>query len=284
MKIFIDSAEVDEIKKYSGIIDGVTTNPTLLRIAVEKRKEVKLKDYIAEICEIAGKGRPVSLEVASVLPEKMISEAEYLYRNFNGIAGNVVVKIPISVGSFGSSIDGLKVIKEISGKGIPVNATLIMTPSQAFLAAKAGASYVSPFVGRVDDYIRKKLGISFGKEDYYDSSAVQEYKKLKLSEAKMIEDAFKLYDLEGNSGVLSGVDLVEKIKRSFENYGIRTEIIAASIRNVRQVYQIMIVGPQIVTLPAYVLEDMIKHPKTEEGVKIFYEDAEKSGYRELFEG
>ena len=284
MKVFIDSAEVDEIKKYSDIIDGVTTNPTLLRIAVEKRNGVKLKEYIGEICETAGKGKPVSLEVASVSPEKMVSEADFLYKNFNGIANNVVIKIPVSTGSYGSIVDGLKTIKAISSKGIPVNATLIMTPSQAILAAKAGASYVSPFVGRVDDYIRKKLGQRFSKEDYYDSQALQEYKRAKLSAVANLEEAFRIFDMEGNSGIISGVDLVKKIKRSFDNYDIKAEIIAASIRNVRQVYEVLLAGSHIATVPAYVLENMIKHPKTDEGVKLFYEDAEKSGYRELFEG
>ncbi|MDP7976813.1 MAG: transaldolase family protein, partial [TACK group archaeon] len=103
MKVFLDTAEIDEIKKYSDVIDGVTTNPTLLRIAIEKRKGIKLKDYIAEICSVAGKGRPVSLEVASVDVEKMVREAQFLYENFNGIAGNVVVKVPVSTGSFGES-------------------------------------------------------------------------------------------------------------------------------------------------------------------------------------
>ena len=284
MKVFIDSAEIDEIRKYSEIIDGVTTNPTLLRIAVEKRKGIKLKEYIAEICEVSGKGRPVSLEVASVSVEKMVSEAEFFYKNFNGIAENVVVKIPVSTGSFGDTADGIRAIKEISKKGIPVNATLIMTPSQALLAARAGASYVSPFVGRVDDYVRKNLGISFSKEDYYDMRAVQDYKRARISEAKGYDEALRLYDAEKNSGILSGVDLVEKIKRSFDNYSVKAEIIAASIRNVRQVYDVMLVGAHIATVPAYVLEEMVRHPKTDEGVKLFYEDSERSGYRELFNG
>ncbi len=283
MKVFLDTAEIDEIKKYSDVIDGVTTNPTLLRIAIEKRKGIMLKDYIAEICNVAGKGRPVSLEVASVDVEKMVREAQFLYENFNGIAGNVVVKVPVSTGSFGESIEGLRAIKEVSKKGIPVNATLIMTPSQALLAAKAGASYVSPFVGRVDDYIRKNLGMKFSKEDYYDYQAFQDYKKESAKRSEKLEEFLKSYDAEGNSGVISGVDLVRKIKKVFENYGFDTKIIAASIRHVRQVFEVMEIGAHIATVPAYVLEEMIRHPKTDEGVKVFYEDSEKANYRELFE-
>ena len=283
MKVFLDTAEIDEIKKYSDVIDGVTTNPTLLRIAIEKRKGIMLKDYIAEICNVAGKGRPVSLEVASVDVEKMVREAQFLYENFNGIAGNVVVKVPVSTGSFGESIEGLRAIKEVSKKGIPVNATLIMTPSQALLAAKAGASYVSPFVGRVDDYIRKNLGMKFSKEDYYDYQAFQDYKKESAKRSEKLEEFLKSYDAEGNSGVISGVDLVRKIKKVFENFSFDTKIIAASIRHVRQVFEVMEIGSHIATVPAYVLEEMIRHPKTDEGVKVFYEDSEKANYRELFE-
>ncbi|MGC9145307.1 MAG: transaldolase family protein [Nitrososphaeria archaeon] len=283
MKVFLDTAEIDEIKKYSDVIDGVTTNPTLLRIAIEKRKGIKIKDYIAEICSVAGKGRPVSLEVASVDVEKMVREAQFLYENFNGIAGNVVVKVPVSTGSFGESIEGLRAIKEISKKGIPVNATLIMMPSQALLAAKAGASYVSPFAGRVDDYIRKNLGMKFSKEDYYDYEAVQDYKKESAKRSEKLEEFLKFYDAEGNSGIISGVDLVRKIKIAFENYGFEAKIIAASIRHVRQVFEVMEIGAHIATVPAYVLEEMIRHPKTDEGVKVFYEDSEKANYRELFE-
>ena len=283
MRVFLDSADVDEIRKYSDVIDGVTTNPTLLREAVERRKGVKLKDYIAEICEASGKGRPVSLEVASLSAEKMVEEAELLYKAFNGIANNVVIKIPVSVSPFGDITEGIRAIREVSRRGIPVNATLIMTPSQALLAAKAGASYVSPFLGRVDDYIRDKLGIKYKKEDYYDAEAVRELKRAKAGSAKSYQETFTAYDAEKNEGITSGIDLLEKIKRTFENYSVKSEIIAASVRNVRQVFEAMLIGVPIVTVPPYVLEGMLKHPKTEEGVKRFYEDSEKSGYKELFE-
>lgn len=135
MKIFLDTANLDEIKKGCsfGIVDGVTTNPSL--ISKENRK---FKDLIKEICEIV-KG-PVSAEVTSVRFEEMVDEARELSR----INENVVVKIPMTP-------DGLKAISLLSREHVKVNCTLIFNPLQALLAAKAGAHYVSPFVGRLDD-------------------------------------------------------------------------------------------------------------------------------------
>ncbi|MGC8568942.1 MAG: transaldolase family protein [Nitrososphaeria archaeon] len=282
MKIFLDSADVDEIERFRDLIDGVTTNPTLIRQAIERRKGTSLREYVAEICERAGKGRPVSLEVASVKADGMIEEARALYDAFNGIAGNVVIKIPVNVEPLGDLLDGIKAIREVSRRGIPVNATLIMTPSQALLAARAGASYVSPFVGRVDDFIRKNLGMSFRKEDYYDYSAVQRYKEVLSNSSKDLSEHLRVNDIEGNMGVLSGIDLVRRIRIIFSNYGVRSQIIAASIRHVRQVFEAMEVGTDIATVPAYVLEEMLRHPKTEEGVRIFAEDSERANYREVF--
>ncbi len=266
MKIFIDTAKISEIKEAIswGIVDGVTTNPSLIRKAVEEEMEdVSLEDYIAEILRIAGPRRPVSLEVMSLKAEDMIKEAEILYDKFNGIAGNVVIKIPVN--TYTGYYEGLKTIKRLSEEGIPVNCTLIMTPEQALLAAKAGARYVSPFAGRIDDYIRvTKLGMAPGKDfqkgDYYPW------------DGKGVDD----------NGIRSGADLVEKTMMILENYDYDTEVIASSIRNARQVREVAMIGVHIATIPFKVLESMLLHPKTEEGVKKFSEDAEKAGYRELF--
>ncbi|MCP5455037.1 MAG: fructose-6-phosphate aldolase [Thermotogae bacterium] len=135
MKIFLDTANIDEIKKGVnwGIIDGVTTNPTL----VSKENSV-FEDRIKEICETV-KG-PVSAEVVSTDYENMIKEAEQLVK----ISEHVVVKIPMLP-------DGIKAVKKLSSMGIKTNVTLIFSPLQALLAAKAGATYVSPFIGRLDD-------------------------------------------------------------------------------------------------------------------------------------
>ncbi|TGG88958.1 fructose-6-phosphate aldolase [Geotoga petraea] len=135
MKIFLDTANIEEIKKGVdwGIVDGVTTNPTLV-----SKENAVFEDRIVEICETV-KG-PVSAEVISTDYEGMVKEAEKL-ANLNP---HVVVKIPMLP-------EGIKAVKTLSQKGIKTNVTLIFSPLQAFLAAKAGATYVSPFIGRMDD-------------------------------------------------------------------------------------------------------------------------------------
>lgn len=135
MKFFIDTANVSEIKKAwdVGVIDGVTTNPSL--ISRENRDPVEL---LKEICSIVH--GPVSAEAVSMKAEDMVKEAQSLAK----IHENIVVKIPMTE-------DGLKAVKKLSGMGIKTNVTLVFSSGQALLAAKAGAAYVSPFVGRLDD-------------------------------------------------------------------------------------------------------------------------------------
>lgn len=135
MKFFLDTANPEEIKEVAswGILDGVTTNPTL--VAKEKKE---FKELITEICRLVS--GPVSVECVSSQCEAMVAEAKELA----SIAPNVVIKIPVT-------IEGLKATKILSAEGIKVNMTLIFSPSQAILAAKAGASFVSPFIGRLDD-------------------------------------------------------------------------------------------------------------------------------------
>ncbi len=136
MKFFIDTANPTEIRKACemGLVDGVTTNPSL--IAKENRDFHSLIHEIFQIIE----GRPVSLEVVSLKAEGMIEEG----RNLAKIGDNVVIKIPMT-------IEGLKAIRTLVGEGIKTNTTLVFSPTQALLAAKAGTAYVSPFIGRLDD-------------------------------------------------------------------------------------------------------------------------------------
>jgi transaldolase len=135
MKFFIDTANIDEIKDASnmGMVDGVTTNPSLIA-----KEEGEFKDIIANICKIV-KG-PVSAEVISLEYDGMVTEA----RDLAKIADNITVKIPMTV-------EGLKAVKTLSDEGIKTNVTLVFSALQALMAAKAGATYVSPFVGRIDD-------------------------------------------------------------------------------------------------------------------------------------
>ena len=139
MKFFIDTANVDQIQEAAGlgVLDGVTTNPSLMALEI-KRTGKKAEDIYKEICSIVD--GPVSAEVLAVDYEKMIAEAREIAR----LHSNIVVKVPIIK-------DGLKAVKTLSAEGIKTNVTLIFTAIQALLAAKAGASYVSPFVGRLDD-------------------------------------------------------------------------------------------------------------------------------------
>ena len=221
MKFFIDTANIKEIREANrlGLIDGVTTNPTLLAKALDG-KEMELKSYIRSICEeVEG---PVSLEVLATTSEEMVKEARKLIE----FGDNVVVKIP-------TSLDGLKAIRILNKEGIMTNATLCFSPSQAILVAKAGATFVSPFVGRLDD-------------------------------------------ISSN-----GIGLIEEIVTIYRNYNFKTQVIVASIRHPMHVVESAIIGADIVTMPFKVLKGLINHPKTDEGIRRFLEDANKTNYKEI---
>ncbi|MCI8379141.1 MAG: fructose-6-phosphate aldolase [Lachnospiraceae bacterium] len=211
MKFFVDTAKIEDIKKANemGVICGVTTNPSL--IAKEGGKsQVEVLKEIAEIVD-----GPISGEVkaTTVDAEGMIAEG----REIAKLHKNMVVKIPMTV-------EGLKATKVLSSEGIKCNVTLIFTANQALLAAKAGAAYVSPFLGRLDD----------------------------ISQA--------------------GIDLIETITAIFNNYGIDTEIIAASVRNPIHVTDCALAGADIATVPYSVIEQMTKHPLTDQGIEKFQKD------------
>ena len=208
MKIFIDTANIDRIKEINdwGILDGVTTNPSLIA------KEGKdLKTIVTEISQIVD--GPISAEVMSMDAEGMVAEGLELAK----IHPNINIKLPMC-------IESLKATKVLASKGIKVNVTLIFSTAQALLAAKAGATYVSPFVGRLDD----------------------------------IGD--------------DGVAVIEDIVNIFQNYGIETEIIAASIRTSAHVTAVARAGSDIATVPYKVIESMIGHPMTTSGIDRFLSD------------
>jgi transaldolase len=143
MKFFIDSANLEEIKKYAaiGIVDGVTTNPTLVA-----KEHVDFETRVKEICAVVD--GPVSAEVVSETSEEMLKEAKVLA----SWAPNVCIKVPMT-------FEGLKAVKQLSKEGIMTNMTLVFSVSQALLAAKAGATFVSPFVGRLDDISEDGMGL-----------------------------------------------------------------------------------------------------------------------------
>lgn len=211
MKIFIDTANVNEIREVEswGILSGVTTNPSL--IAKEGRDFIEVVKEITSIVD-----GPISAEVISLEHEGMIKEARELAK----IHPNIVIKIPMT-------IEGLKAVKVLSAEGIKTNVTLIFSSGQALLAAKAGASYVSPFVGRLDDY------------------------------------------------GMDGMDLIREIVAIFDNYGIDTEIIAASIRTPMHAINAALSGAHISTIPYKVLEQLTKHPQTDIGIEKFLNDWKK---------
>lgn len=211
LKIFIDTANVNEIREANswGVISGVTTNPSL--IAKEGRD---FKEVVKEITSIVD--GPISAEVISLDHEGMVKEA----RELSKIHKNIVVKIPMT-------IEGLKAVNILSKEGIKTNVTLIFSSAQALLAAKAGASYVSPFVGRIDDV---------GSE---------------------------------------GMELIRGITQIFNNYDIKTEIIAASIRSPMHVIDAAMAGADIATIPYKVLVQMTKHPLTDIGIEKFLDDWKK---------
>lgn len=215
MKFFIDTADVDAIRRANdmGVICGVTTNPSL--IAKEGRD---FNQVIKEITEIVD--GPISGEVKATTEdaEGMIAEGMAIA----AIHPNMVVKIPMTA-------EGLKATKALAAKGIKVNVTLIFSAPQALLAARAGAAYVSPFLGRLDDISTP------------------------------------------------GIDLIRSIAEIFAIHDIDTEIIAASVRNPIHVIDCAVAGADIATVPPKVIDQMIKHPLTDQGIEKF-----KADYRAVF--
>ncbi|PIN91324.1 transaldolase [Candidatus Pacearchaeota archaeon CG10_big_fil_rev_8_21_14_0_10_32_14] len=263
MKFFLDSADTNEIKGALsfGILDGVTTNPSLIKEAVERKKSkgerINLDSYIRQMLKLC-KGKPVSLEVVSSDYKNMLSEAETIFKKYNKVAKNVYVKVPVNPCTdlkCTNQMDGIRVIRKLSEKNIPVNCTLIFTPEQALLAAKAGAKFVSPFVGRIDDYLRETAHIKFDKSDYFPREG---WKKGKW--------------VLNDNGIVSGVELIKEISVIFGKQKIKSKILAASIRNTRQVREVAEAGADIATIPFKVLGKIAEHVKTVEGMNKFTKD------------
>ena len=263
LKLFIDTANIDEIKETLsyGILDGVTTNPSLIKKAVDERKrfgkKLDIESYIKDILRVC-KGKPVSLEVVGRSHKEMVSQGKEIFKKFNPVAKNVYVKIPVNPcleKNCNANFDGIKAIKALSAAKIPVNCTLIFTPEQAFLAAKAGAKIVSPFTGREDDYIRKMNRIKFEKTDYFPKEGFRKGKKI-------LQD----------DGIVSGVDLISECLEILRQSNLKTEVLAASIRNTRQFREVAEAGADIATVPFSIIKKLVEHKKTVEGMKTFTRD------------
>lgn len=208
MRLFLDTANLDEIREAAalGVISGVTTNPSL--IAREGRD---FHQVVEEICQVVD--GPISAEVISLDAPGMIREAEEVA----SWHPNIVVKLPITW-------EGLKATSVLSKKGIKTNLTLCFNANQALLAARAGATYVSPFLGRVDD---------------------------------------TSWD---------GTELVEDIVEIYDVHELSTQVIAASVRHPLHVIQAAKAGAHIATIPFKVLQQMVKHPLTDQGIEKFLAD------------
>ena len=212
MKIFLDTADVAEIREYAatGLVDGVTTNPSL---AAKTGRDYG--DSLKEICSI--NSGSVSAEVLSTDYDGMMKEGKAVSK----IAKNITIKVP-------STWDGMRACRAFANDGLMVNVTLCFSPIQAMMAAKSGATFISPFIGRVDD-----VG----------------------------ED---------------GMGLIRDIRAIYDNYGFKTEILAASIRSVSHVREAALAGAGVATMPTEIFKKLMSHPLTDKGLAAFIADAKKA--------
>jgi len=212
MDLYIDTANLDEIRQAHdlGVLDGVTTNPSLIA-----KEGVDYGERLAAICEMVP--GPVSAEVIATESDAMIAEG----RERAKIAENIVVKLP-------STVDGLRACKALTDEGVRTNMTLCFQPLQALMVAKAGAFLVSPFIGRIDD-----IG-------------------------------------------LDGMDLIGQIRQIYDNYGMPTKILAASIRHPKHMLDCALVGADVATVPFKVITQFMNHPLTDIGLEKFLADYGKA--------
>jgi len=211
MKIFLDTASVEDIKTANDIIplDGVTTNPTL--IMKEGRDYVKTLKEITKIVN-----GPISAETVSLDAEGMVKEG----KEFAKLHKNIVIKVPMTP-------EGMKACRIMTKSGIRINTTLIFSANQALLAAKAGTYLASPFLGRLDDIGEK------------------------------------------------GTELIKEMRQIYDNYGFKSQILAASIRSTDHVKEVAMMGADIATMPFKVYEQLFKHQLTDKGIKQFLDDWDK---------
>ncbi|HLW19231.1 MAG TPA: fructose-6-phosphate aldolase [Cyclobacteriaceae bacterium] len=216
MKFFIDTANLNDIQEAFdlGVLDGVTTNPSLMAKEGIIGEE-NVRAHYKAICDIVDD--KVSAEVIAVDFDGMVREGKELAK----IDDKIVVKIPMIR-------EGIKAIKYFHSEGIRTNCTLIFSAGQAILAAKAGASYVSPFIGRLDD-------IGF-----------------------------------------DGLDLIGQIVQIYQNYGIATEVLAASLRHTMHLIKCAEIGADVVTCPLNVITGLLNHPLTDKGLAQFLADHAKA--------
>jgi transaldolase len=209
MKLFLDSANLDHIREIAawGVIDGVTTNPTLIA-----QGRLSLQQAVQAIAQVVH--GPISAECLEIDAKAMVQEG----RALAALHPHVVVKIPLTP-------QGLACVRELSGEGIRTNVTLCFSSSQGLLAARAGATYISPFVGRLDDLAH------------------------------------------------DGMQVVRELSEIYQHHGIKTQVLAASIRTPRHVVEAALAGAHVATVPYPVFKKLVSHPLTDAGISQFLKDA-----------
>ncbi len=212
MKFYLDTANLDQIRAGAelGLVDGITTNPSLIA-----KEGMDFKTLVGKICEIIP--GPVSAEVVATERDAMLKEA----RDLAKVADNIIVKLP-------TIPEGVKALKRCVDEGIKVNMTLCFQPSQALIVAKIGATFCSPFLGRLDDI--------------------------------------------GHDGMT----VLEEIRLIYDNYGLQTQILAASLRHPLHVVQAAKIGADIATMPYAVFDKLLDHPLTDIGLERFLADWKKT--------
>lgn len=218
MKIFLDTANIEDIKKWakSGLIDGVTTNPTHL-----SKEGKNPKDVVLAICDLLPDGE-ISVEVTETDPKAVYKQAKEIAK----LASNIVVKVPCHKEYY-------EVIKLLVEDAVPLNVTLVFSMLQGFLMAKLGVRYISPFIGRLDDID------------------------------------------------VNGLEVLPDLRSMIDHYGYDTEILAASVRSVRHVHMAILSGIDVVTCSLSILEKMMDHPLTNQGMKTFDADWKKLGIKQF---
>ena len=270
-RIFADSATRSEIEPLfrANIINGITTNPSLLKKAGAKSWD-QAKGIMKDLCTLL-RPHPVSLELTELVEDDMVRQASEL----SELGDNSVIKVPIggyrAVNAGADPFTGIKVIRRLWERGIKVNTTLIFNTTQALWAANAGATYVSPFLGRLADYGYKqdKPERKPGNSLYW----VEDHKNTKGDQALHNSE----YVASGGALKDAGARLIFEIATVFANYQITTEILAASFRNQVQLTECLLAGADILTVPASILATVADHPLSDEGMKAFAEDAKAFG-------
>lgn len=218
MKIFLDTAHIESIEKAnaSGLIDGITTNPSSL-----SKEGGDIVAQLRTICKIMAP-KDVSIEVTELEPQALYQQA----KTIAALASNVVVKIPCHP-------QFVSVIKKLAEEKVKLNITLVFSLTQAVCMAKLGVKYVSPFVGRLEDHGQ------------------------------------------------NGIQLIEEIVQVFAMQGYQTQVLAASIRDIKQVEGVMLAGADIITLPVKVFDQLLEHELTKQGIELFESDWKKLGIKQF---